>query len=538
MAKINFAPKRILIIDDFSEFRHSVKKMFQAMGAVDIDDTGSGDDAVDKIASKPYDIILCDYNLGEGKRDGQQILEEVKHRELLRYSTCFIMVTAENTMMMVMGAMEYKPDDYLTKPFTKDALLNRLEKLLDKKSDFEGVEKAIHRKDYLAAMQVCNARIAEKPKNMYEFLQIKAELSITLGSYHDAEQIYDTIIAIRRVPWALIGLGKVFFHTHRFLEAKEVFQELVDEHRALVEAYDWLAKTLDELGDTKEAQNVLTRAADISPKAILRQKALANMAVKNKDLNTAEKSFKSAVDMGKTSCFKEATDYTGLAKVMIEKKTPEKAIGILEESKKVFEGDPESSLQASVVQGLAYKDMGDEAGLKKALDEASSLFDSVRSTMSADASLDMANSFFQLGEKEKASRIMQDVVKNNHDNDKLLKKAQAVFDKAGMKDEGSNMIAATKKELVRINNEGVMLVRNGKLQEAIEYFEKAAGGAPENKIINANAAQAILMYMQKSGKTDKHIHQVKQYLEKIRRVDPSYDKYHSLIALFQKVVAV
>jgi tetratricopeptide (TPR) repeat protein len=107
-----------------------------------------------------------------------------------------------------------------------------------------------------------------------------------------------------------------------------------------------------------------------------------------------------------------------------------------------------------------------------------------------------------------------------------------------MQDEGSKMIASTKKELIRINNDGVQLVRGGKLQEAIEYFEKAAGGAPENKIINANAAQAILMFMQKNGKNDKYIHQVKQYLEKIRKVDPSYDKYHSLIALFQKVVTV
>ncbi|MBF0458939.1 MAG: response regulator [Nitrospirae bacterium] len=536
MVKIDFTNKRIFIIDDFPEYRRSVRKMFQALGAQDIDDTGNGDEAVEKIAGKPYDIILCDYNLGEGKKDGQQILEEVKHRDLLRYSTCFIMVTAENTMMMVMGAMEYKPDDYLTKPFTKNALLNRIEWLLNKKSDFESVEKAIHRQDYIAALQACNERIEQKPKNMYEFMRIKADLSITLGNYEDAEEIYDSVIAIRRVPWALLGLGKVCFHKQRFFEARDIFQELVDEHRSLMEAYDWLAKTLDELGDTKEAQRVLTKAVEVSPKAILRQKALARVAVKNNDMNMAEKAFKKAVDMGKMSCFKEVGDYTGLAKVLIEKKSPGKAIELLEESKRLFDGEPEQTLQAVVVQGLAYKEMGDENGLKKALAESSVLFDSVVSNMSPEASLDMANSLFHLGEKEKASKIMQEVVKNNHDNDKLLIKAQSVFDEAGIKDEGSRMIADTQQKMIAINNEGVQLVKDGKLLEAIEFFKKAASGAHDNKIINANAAQAILMFMQKFGTNDKLIYKVKQYLERIRRVDPTYDKYHALIDLFQKVV--
>ncbi|MBF0516996.1 MAG: response regulator [Nitrospirae bacterium] len=536
MAKIDFTHKRILIIDDFSEYRRSVRKMFQALGANDIDDTGSGDEAVEKIAGKPYDIILCDYNLGAGKRDGQQILEEIKHRNLLRYSTCFLMVTAENTMMMVMGAMEYKPDDYLTKPFTKNALLNRLEILLNRKSDFESVEKAIHRQDYIAALQACNERIEQKPKNMYEFMRIKADLSVTLGNYADAEQIYDSIIAIRRVPWALLGLGKVCFYTERYFEARDIFQELVDEHRSLMEAYDWLAKTLDELGETKEAQRILTRAVEVSPKAILRQKALAAVAIKNKDLNTAEKSFRNAVDMGKLSCFREAGDYTGLAKVLIEKKSPGKALELLEESKKLFEGEPEAALAAVVVAGLAYKTMGDEDGLKKTLAESAALFDSVRNYLSPEASLDMANSFFALGEKEKAGKIMQDVVKNNHDNEKLLKKAQAVFDEADMADEGARVIAETQRKVISTNNEGVALVSSGKLQEAIEYFEKAASGAPENKVINANAAQAILMYMQKGGTSDKLIHKVKQYLERVRKVDPSYDKFHALIELFQTVV--
>ncbi len=88
---------------------------------------------------RAYDVVLCDYNLGEGM-DGQQVLEEAKHRRLVGYATVFVMITAENTMEMVMGAMEYKPDDYLTKPFNKELLKSRLEKLVARKRDLVPVQ--------------------------------------------------------------------------------------------------------------------------------------------------------------------------------------------------------------------------------------------------------------------------------------------------------------------------------------------------------------------------------------------------------------
>jgi len=107
---------------------------------------------------KSFDIVLCDYNLGEGK-DGQQVLEEAKEDSLLPYSSIFIMTTAENSMEMVMGAAEYQPDDYLSKPFTKQVLQTRLKRLL-------------------AALSLCEKQLALQPGNRFELLKLKGELSI------------------------------------------------------------------------------------------------------------------------------------------------------------------------------------------------------------------------------------------------------------------------------------------------------------------------------------------------------------------------
>ena len=72
MAIWSLEGKKILIIDDFAEMRSTLRGMLASYGANDISMASNGEDAVDMICRKNFDIILCDYNLGDGK-DGQQV---------------------------------------------------------------------------------------------------------------------------------------------------------------------------------------------------------------------------------------------------------------------------------------------------------------------------------------------------------------------------------------------------------------------------------------------------------------------------------
>ena len=139
---VDLASKSYLVIDDFADMRSMLRSMLVAYGVTNIEMAGNGKDAIKMLAKKTYDVVLCDYNLGEGK-DGQQLLEEGKDKGLIPYSTAFLMITAENTMEMVMGAVEYLPDDYLSKPFNKDMLRSRLEKVIVRKDDLHGIVKLL-----------------------------------------------------------------------------------------------------------------------------------------------------------------------------------------------------------------------------------------------------------------------------------------------------------------------------------------------------------------------------------------------------------
>ncbi|MBI5664124.1 MAG: hypothetical protein HZC49_03390 [Nitrospirae bacterium] len=330
-------------------------------------------------------------------------------------------------------------------------------------------------------------------------------------------------------------MGKVHFQKGEYLKAKDTFQSVLDNNKTYMEAYDWLAKALQELGALEEAQQVLLTATGISPKAILRHQAIGNISSKIGDYDAAAEAFKSAIAIGKHSCFKSPSYYTGLAKTLIQKDSSDEALQVLNSARNEFKGNREALFQTVSMEGIVYKGMDRKEDAGKAIQEATRLLEKLAGKVPVEATMDLARVCFDMGEKEKGMQFIQNIVRNNHDNDKVLGMVQGVFKDAQLEEEGAKIIATTRNEVIQLNNQGVRLIEEGKLKDAIEYFEKAAKGLPENKIINANAAQALMMYMQKSGTNDKYVYLASQYLDRIKNIDPSYDKYQKLLNMYERV---
>ena len=527
--------KRALVVDDFANMRTTLKHMLEAIGITAIDSASNGREAMRRIESGDYDLILCDYNLGEGK-DGQQVLEEAKHRGLLRHSTVFVMITAENTMSMVMGAMEYRPDDYLAKPFTKDLLRKRLERQIARKADLDEIEAAVAKREYAKAIALCDQRIEAAPKNVNEFLKLKGDLCLTTGDLDAAEAVYQRVLEQRRLPWALVGLGRVQYERGELEAARDTFRETISEHHAYMEAHDWLARTLDRLGDTEAAQQVLGDAVATSPKAILRQRELGEMARRNNDPETAERAYRRAVSLGTESVFRSPTDYAGLAKSQTASgASPLEITKTLNGMRKEFKGEPETNLSAALAESSVYREMGREDEAGKAYEEAARLYEDVADGVSTETVLEMARETLALGDPEEGKALMEQVVRNNHDNDALLRQAQRVFDEVGLADEGERVILASKEEVKKQNNAGVDLVRKGQLDEAVELFDGAVSALPYNATINLNAAQAHLMRMKKNGGEPAGLKRARQYLERVRETDPDNANLDRLWGVYRQL---
>ncbi len=317
-----FKDKKFLVVDDFQEFRTAIKRMVEAFGAVDVDTASDGEDAIEQIKQKMYDVILCDYNLGNGK-DGQQVLEEGKYSKAINEAQIFILLTAENTADMVMGALEYEPDTYLIKPFTKEMVYERLIKCIEQKQALMEIYKSLEGADPENAIKICDKIISSGGKYVLPCIKIKVRELIKLKKYKEASLIYQMLLDARDLSWALLGLGKCYFYLEKYDEAKAKFELLLEDNASCVEAMDWIAKIHLIKGDKLASQKILEKAATISSKSIIRQQNLADIAYDNQDLLISERAYKAATDLGKHSCYRRDHDYYRFAEVLYKKSIEE-----------------------------------------------------------------------------------------------------------------------------------------------------------------------------------------------------------------------
>jgi tetratricopeptide (TPR) repeat protein len=527
---------QVLIIDDFQGMRAMLREFVKGMGVNKIDTASNSKDAINLLSANKYDIVICDYNLGPGQ-NGQQILEEAKLRKFIGYSTIWIMVTAEKTMDMVMGAAENKPDDYLLKPINEALLESRLQKLIAKKQSLSDIEKAVSRQDYLAAIALCDQQLKTQPANLQELLRVKSDLLLTVGDYEEAKALFEKILAIRSVPWAKTGIGKIHLLNNEYLRAKEIFQEVLEENRMYMEASDCLAKTLDALGDGEQAQQVLQKAMELSPNSPVRQKNLAEAAYKNGALDIAQAAYEKTIKLSEYSVHKSPAAFSGLAKVHNDKGAPEEALKVLERSKSDFKENAEAALQTAVLESVAYQKMGKKDQAEAAIAEAEKLIGSLSGKISADVAMDMAKSMFKLGKEDDACALLQRVVKNNHENAEIIRQVEAVFQAEQLGEKGENLIKESRQEVININNQGVLLAREGKFEEGVKLLRTAVQSLPNNEVMIMNLCGMLIGLMKKEGRDDQLMHEAKNLLDRAQELNLANKKYYEYASALKEIKA-
>jgi DNA-binding NarL/FixJ family response regulator len=122
---------QILIIEDEATLRDNIAEIIVHYGFRVIT-APSGEEGVKVATQVVPDIIVCDLMLPG--IDGYEVLNTVKQIPGL-ISTAFIFLTAKSTRSDIRTGMDMGADDYLTKPFTKEELINsikaRVQKLIN-----------------------------------------------------------------------------------------------------------------------------------------------------------------------------------------------------------------------------------------------------------------------------------------------------------------------------------------------------------------------------------------------------------------------
>lgn len=524
------ANSTFLVIDDFLGMRGMLTTVLRNCGAnpKSIDTASNGQEAISLLGKKKYDVVLCDFNLGAGQ-NGMQILEEAKYKSLIGPSCCWIMVTAEKTTDTVMGTAEIEPDAYLIKPVTETILSSRIQKINAKKKTFVEIDRAIAVRDYLKAIRLCEERAAFDKANAVELLRLKCNLLMQSGQSDKARAAYESLLATRDVPWAQLGLAKTFMQAGDFESARDLLEQLVDNNRSYLEAYDCLAESYQALGEGDKAENILERALALSPNSHTRQRTMGEISLKSGKLERAEKAFRKTVSLAEHSVRKTPDAYLGLAKTMSAKANPQEALRVLEQMNKKFDGD-EVRLKSKTVEGLVYHQNGDPLKAQRVAKELSAMIESTNIKTDPASTREMAELLLAAGEQEKGLSLLQAEIMNNPEDKANLASVREVLRKSNLSERCDELVEASRKEAIEMMDAGALLAKEGKFEEAIEKMRNAIEKMPRNVRLLLNATHIMIAYMERNGTDPNMIREARRNLLSANQLSPNESRFSPLMS--------
>lgn len=532
--------KRVLIVDRHAPARDSLRLMLSALGVTAVHGAGNSAEVIRQVKANRFDIIISDFILEDG-RDGQQLLEELRHAHLIPLATVYMIVTSERGYNNVVALAELAPDDYLIKPFTAEQLQARLIRIIYKKHILRKIYEQIEQGALLEAIAACDRVIQQQPTYMYDALRFKGELLQSLGRSQEAEAVYRQVLAGRVVPWAKMGLAAALKERGALDEAEQLAEQVTTEAPDFLAAYDFLAAVHEARGRLAEAQRVLQQAADVSPNNTLRQRLVGDVASRNHDLLAAEKAYGKVLERHRGSSLKSVDDFANLSRVLVERGDAPAARRIVGEMKRDWRGDKQAELAALVTEGLCLKSEGLEAKALETVAKAVELQQEVASeaaekgrTVSQRLMVDLAHACFATGKDDAGKGIMRQVAAENNEDGHILDHINQVFEKTGNTDAGKALLDQVSKEIVDLNNRGVLAARAGDFEGSVQLLIQAAEQVPNLQFL-VNAAKAIFTLLDRKGWDAELARKGYDYLQRAQRKDAKSAKVVSARELYATV---
>ncbi len=221
--------KHILLIEDDELLRENIAFILESEG-YRTSKAINGTDAVREIKKEKFDMILCDIMIPG--LDGYGVLKAIKELDR-KYPPPFIFLTAKTERTDMRKGMELGADDYLTKPFTRDEILNSInaqfskrETLLNEREDGKELLKEIESRLLTKALSdKDNTRSLKYEENIFltdrgksEFIKISSILYLSAAKDYTIVFTSDSRSFAIRKPlkaWESRLPGEYFLRIHR-----------------------------------------------------------------------------------------------------------------------------------------------------------------------------------------------------------------------------------------------------------------------------------------------------------------------------------
>ncbi len=199
----------ILIVEDDSTIRTILQMLLRSVGFTHVRSAARGDEGLDAIRREPPQLVLLDLMLPG--LDGLTVCRRVREDPTLA-DVRIIMLTAKSEDEDVVRGLELGADDYVTKPFSREVLLARINAVLRRNDplaagrDLDGL-----RIDSRAGSATLNGELLTLTRGEFRLVALLASRPgrvYTRSQIIDAVQDEEKSVTERTVDVQLVGLRK------------------------------------------------------------------------------------------------------------------------------------------------------------------------------------------------------------------------------------------------------------------------------------------------------------------------------------------
>ena len=147
---------RILVVDDDPDIHVLLASILKDAG-FQVDSAFNGAEALERLQNGSYNLVLTDVRMPG--MDGLELLQRIHER---RPSTPVVVMTADNTPENLIHSIREKAFSYFSKPFSSAAVLEMVERALEKPAESDDIEVLSARPGWIVLQLRCKLDVADR----------------------------------------------------------------------------------------------------------------------------------------------------------------------------------------------------------------------------------------------------------------------------------------------------------------------------------------------------------------------------------------
>ncbi|UTF60956.1 response regulator [Gilvimarinus sp. DA14] len=506
---------RVLLVDNFDNFRMAVMRLLQQLGCEHVDTAVNGLDALRKCRNLQYDLVLCDFSLGQGK-NGLQLLEQLRKEGQLKPGAIFVLLSDEFSKALVLAAADAEPDAFLTKPVSTKTLRDRLARLLQQRRAMAPYWSALNAGDRAKAIEICQVLSQAQGRYQNQVQKLLGQLLLEEKRYDSAEAFYRQVMTEREWDWAQLGIARVYAAQNDWQRAEHWLEQALVSNENCLPALDLLAEMQAATGDPQARQAVLQQAVELSPLSVVRQQLLGQQALDNRQLLLAANALRQAVRLGLHSCYDNPDVHLAFVRSCAELGYTDREKGqsfykdakrVLEEFDSRFTQEPEQQLELRSV-ACAFNAIGGDAVYSRQLMQQMQAEHELIS-LPVTILLDLASAADYLQELALRDELLEQLRQHHCQDQAVLEKVDVLL---------AEPLSRKKRErLASLNKQGIGLYESKNYPQALVCFEQAMCEFPRHSGVALNLLQTIVAALGVAEEKEPHRRRGQVLIERLQQ---------------------